>query len=102
MPESYKNNDKIFKKIMKFFSNKGDSNIDNLMEMVEKGKNAGFSLLDDEDEVNPSGTQTPAEYFEQPKKKKGRPRKVKILEENSDTYPEGKNSQLFALLFRSS
>ncbi len=77
--------------MMKFFNNKGDPSLDNLAEMIDKsGKTTGLSLLDDdENDVTLSGTQTPVEYFEQPKKKKGRPRKIKNVEETPEFDSEG-------------
>lgn len=91
---------------MKFFSNKQETNLDSILEMAEKdGKlNPGLSILEDDepDQSNLSGTQTPVEYFEQPKKKKGRPRKIKNTEETSELYPGGKIQSIAKLNYQSS
>lgn len=77
------------KRLMKFF-NSGTSDLDY--------ENSNFEGLD-KDSVNPNYDESEiinttledvnSEYFEQPKRKKGRPRKLKALTESEEIIPAG-------------
>lgn len=88
LSETQNKNEKTMKRLMKFF-NTTDNNDPDYEPSTLDGLDRETGNLEDSELVGNNLDEGNSEYFEPPRRRKGRPRKLKALPENEETIPIG-------------
>lgn len=85
LSETQNKNEKTMKRLMKFFNSDNNEN-----EYENNTFEESANPLEDSEIINNTYDENNTEYFEPPKRRKGRPRKLKAITESEETVPSGK------------